>query len=68
YSYVDLVNSNLICCICQQPFLDPVTARTCAHTFCRDCITHSLRSSRHCPIDRSALDSGDLVRATPIIR
>jgi hypothetical protein len=52
----------------RQPFIEPVTTRACAHTFCKSCITHALCTSRHCPIDRSALSSSGLVRATPVIR
>ncbi|KZV61546.1 hypothetical protein PENSPDRAFT_759354 [Peniophora sp. CONT] len=68
YSYVDQPNSNLLCCICQYPFVEPTTTRTCAHTFCRNCILHALNTSPHCPIDRSSLSPEDLVPATPIIR
>ncbi|VDC00397.1 unnamed protein product [Peniophora sp. CBMAI 1063] len=68
YSYADQPNSNLLCCICQYPFVEPTTTRTCAHTFCRNCILHALQTSPHCPIDRSPLNSENLGPATPIIR
>ncbi|KAH8119122.1 hypothetical protein DFH11DRAFT_1501434 [Phellopilus nigrolimitatus] len=55
YTYVGDVNSNLICCVCQAPFLNPTVTTTCSHTFCRDCIVRSLESQPCCPVDRSPL-------------
>ncbi|KAI0043801.1 hypothetical protein FA95DRAFT_1562945 [Auriscalpium vulgare] len=68
FVYVDTPNANLICCICQTPFVEPTTTRTCAHTFCHDCIAHALGVSSHCPIDRSPLGAADLLPANPIVR
>ncbi|KAI0311697.1 hypothetical protein OF83DRAFT_729379 [Amylostereum chailletii] len=68
YAYIDIPNANLICCIFQNPFVNPTTTRTCAHTFCRDCIVQALRTSSQCPIDRSPLSTRDLVQATPVVR
>ncbi|KAI8063527.1 hypothetical protein BC940DRAFT_307428 [Gongronella butleri] len=65
-SYVDNVNSNLVCCICQFPFVDPVFA-LCGHTFCRSCIYQAAESSPLCPVDRSAIDLDDLQPAVKII-
>ena len=61
--YADVVNPNLICCICHQPFTRPVTLRQCGHTFCRGCLDELLdmleredRSAR-CPVDRLEISS-----------
>ncbi|GJE98519.1 zinc finger protein [Phanerochaete sordida] len=67
-SYVDSPNDNLICCICRAPFLDPLKARTCCHTFCRQCILTALNISSQCPIDRCPLTVDDLSPADPLIR
>ncbi|KIK44043.1 hypothetical protein CY34DRAFT_803178 [Suillus luteus UH-Slu-Lm8-n1] len=66
--YVEQPNSNLICCICHAPFTNPTTARTCLHTFCRDCITTAVQHSPQCPIDRSSLSLDDLSPANPIVK
>ncbi|KAJ7188085.1 hypothetical protein C8R46DRAFT_1183731 [Mycena filopes] len=68
FNYVAEPNSNLLCCICQAPFIDPATTRTCSHTFCRDCIVKAIGHAPQCPIDRSALSVDDLVPANSIIR
>ncbi|KAH9963737.1 hypothetical protein BC827DRAFT_85738 [Russula dissimulans] len=68
YVYVDNPNSNLLCCICRMPFVEPLTSRTCAHSFCRHCITPALRASPHCPIDRSPLSLQDMAPSSPIVR
>ncbi|KAF5380619.1 hypothetical protein D9615_004547 [Tricholomella constricta] len=68
YNYVDVPNSNLICCICRTPFTDPVTTRACAHTFCKDCILRAIEHSAQCPVDRSPLGPGNLAAANPIVR
>ncbi|QRV94185.1 Zinc finger, Rad18-type putative [Ceratobasidium sp. AG-Ba] len=66
YSYVDAVNSNLVCCICRNPFVEPTTSSTCGHTFCRACIAHALEVSPYCPIDRSQLGPTDLHLASAV--
>ncbi|KAH9997668.1 hypothetical protein BJV77DRAFT_983876 [Russula vinacea] len=53
YVYADTPNSNLLCCICRMPFVDPTTSRTCAHSFCRDCIGPALQAN---PIVRHMVD------------
>ncbi|CAO3665549.1 unnamed protein product [Rhizopus microsporus] len=63
--YVEKVNENLICCICQTPFIDPVTT-PCGHTFCLQCIQQALESSNLCPIDRAVI-SHELQPAIKII-
>ncbi|KAL1748734.1 hypothetical protein HDZ31DRAFT_59912 [Schizophyllum fasciatum] len=67
YNYVGSPNANLICCICRAPFIDPVTTTTCYHTFCRECIGRALAHTSHCPVDRSVLNTDDLVPASPIV-
>ncbi|KAI0291149.1 hypothetical protein BC826DRAFT_912610, partial [Russula brevipes] len=68
YIYVDTPNSNLLCCICRMPFVEPTTSRTCAHSFCRDCIGSALQTSPHCPIDRSPLLPRDMAASNPVVR
>ncbi|KDN46225.1 hypothetical protein RSAG8_04452, partial [Rhizoctonia solani AG-8 WAC10335] len=68
YVYVDSVNTNLVCCICRQPFADPTTATPCGHTFCRACITQALDVSSQCPIDRGVLALSDLLPAPQLVR
>ncbi|KAL1696318.1 hypothetical protein GGG16DRAFT_43511 [Schizophyllum commune] len=67
YSYVDSPNANLVSLSLLAPYIDPVTTRTCYHTFCRECIGRALAHSSHCPVDRSPLTSEDLVPASPIV-
>ncbi|KAJ6499154.1 hypothetical protein C8R45DRAFT_820994 [Mycena sanguinolenta] len=55
-------------CCASMPFVDPVTTRTCSHTFCRDCIVQAISHARFCPVDRSALSLDDLSPANSIIR
>lgn len=64
--FVDAINDNLICCICQTPFIEPVISH-CGHTFCRYCIYQSLESSPLCPIDRAVILFEDLQPAAKII-
>ncbi|KAI5123072.1 hypothetical protein M0805_000506 [Coniferiporia weirii] len=68
YSYVGDVNLNLICCICQAPFINPTVTATCSHTFCRDCILRSLESQQCCPVDRSSLSSDELKPENLLLR
>ncbi|KAF8635233.1 hypothetical protein AX17_004006 [Amanita inopinata Kibby_2008] len=67
YNYLDSPNSNLICCICRNPFVDPATTTTCSHTFCYECIINAISHAPQCPIDRSPLTTNDLGPADPII-
>ncbi|KAF8210425.1 hypothetical protein K438DRAFT_1570911 [Mycena galopus ATCC 62051] len=68
FNYVVEPNSNLLCCICHMPFVEPLTTRTCSHTFCNGCIVQAISHVRQCPIDRSALSLDDLLPANSIIR
>ncbi|EIW82863.1 hypothetical protein CONPUDRAFT_151921 [Coniophora puteana RWD-64-598 SS2] len=67
-NYVDTPNSNLMCCICHAPFIDPTTTKACMHTFCRDCIVEAVKHAPQCPIDRFPLSPDDLVPANPIVK
>lgn len=68
FNYVGTPNSNLICCICHAPFVRPVTTKTCAHTFCYECIVQALEHSPHCPVDRRSAKIEELVDAGGIVR
>ena len=52
----------------RMPFVEPTTSRTCAHSFCRDCIYSALQTSPHCPIDRSPLSPRDMAASNPVVR
>jgi hypothetical protein len=56
YAYVDEVNSNLVCSVCADPFVDPVSL-PCGHTFCRACIAAVLEH------DPAAVGASICVRA-----
>ncbi|CAG8498056.1 2060_t:CDS:2 [Dentiscutata erythropus] len=61
--YVEAVNSNLICYICQTPFIDPVVIESCG-----SCISQAIKSRPTCPVDRSRLsDVSDLKPVSEII-
>lgn len=42
------IKGYLLCCICSEPFYDPVRL-PCAHTFCRQCITKWSETNSSCP-------------------
>ncbi|KAK3387481.1 hypothetical protein B0H63DRAFT_158442 [Podospora didyma] len=61
------VDPALQCPICHTPFHQPVTTRTCGHTFCSECLDRSLETQPVCPIDRQPVNpSRDLFRARVI--
>ncbi|KAI7863323.1 hypothetical protein BDF14DRAFT_1697824, partial [Spinellus fusiger] len=64
--YVDTPNANLICCICQTPFVDPVIS-PCGHTFCGGCIYQAIEANPVCPIDRAPLATDQLTKTPNII-
>ncbi|KAK3186612.1 hypothetical protein K4F52_004652 [Lecanicillium sp. MT-2017a] len=69
-SYVTEPDSNLLCPICHDPLVDPVTT-PCDHTFCYRCIRWSIASSPSgtaCPIDREPLIWADCFSAARLIR
>eukprot|EP00668_Euglena_longa_P045987 GGOE01061670.1.p1 GENE.GGOE01061670.1~~GGOE01061670.1.p1 ORF type:complete len:386 (-),score=104.53 GGOE01061670.1:197-1264(-) len=47
FEYVDPVPADLLCPVCQQPFISPLRIRSCGHTFCDTC----LAGQRQCPLD-----------------
>ena len=56
-AYVDETDPNLLCPICHDPIVDPVTT-PCDHTFCYRCLRRCITSSPSgsaCPIDREPL-------------
>ena len=71
YTYVDeeAISEHLRCAICKDPLVDPVIAPSpCSHCFCRRCITHWLRQSCTCPLDRAVMAADDLTSAAKIIQ
>lgn len=69
-NYVSDVDTNLLCPICHDPLVDPVTT-PCDHTFCYRCIRRSISSSPSgtaCPIDREPLIWRDCFSAARLIR
>lgn len=42
YDFIEHVDPNLTCVICQSALVDPVTTTSCKHIFCRDCITQAI--------------------------
>ena len=65
FEYAETVNQNLICSICQAPFVEPITV-SCQHTFCLECFSNHLSASREqdqqrqqeskCPLCNTAID------------
>ena len=61
---------NLLCPICHDPLVDPVTT-PCDHTFCYRCLRGSIVSSPSgtaCPIDREPLSWLDCTSAARVVR
>ena len=50
----------LVCPVCQQPFIDPYCA-PCRHAFCRECIQTLLGGKCSCPSCNRTLKSNDFV-------
>lgn len=69
-TYVTDPDPNLLCPICHDPLVDPVTT-PCDHTFCYRCLRRSIASSPSgtaCPIDRDLLSWLDCFSAARLIR
>ncbi|POR34568.1 Ubiquitin conjugation factor E4 [Tolypocladium paradoxum] len=69
-TYVADPDPNLLCPICHDPLVDPVTT-PCDHTFCYRCLRRSIASSPSgtaCPIDRDLLSWLDCFSAARLIR
>ncbi|CAM4948881.1 unnamed protein product [Rotaria socialis] len=50
YEYIDResIDSDLICLLCHNPFIDPIVTQ-CDYTYCRRCIETYMRSGSNCP-------------------
>lgn len=69
-TYVTDPDANLLCPICHDPLVDPVTT-PCDHTFCYRCLRSSIDSSPSgsaCPIDRESLIWPNCFSAARLIR
>ncbi|PHH90026.1 hypothetical protein CDD83_4710 [Cordyceps sp. RAO-2017] len=69
-TYVSDPDPSLLCPICHDPLVDPVTT-PCDHTFCYRCLRRSIASSPSgttCPIDRDLLAWLDCFTAARLIR
>ncbi|KAF5027784.1 hypothetical protein F66182_115 [Fusarium sp. NRRL 66182] len=69
-TYVTEPDANLLCPICHDPLVDPVTT-PCDHTFCYRCLRQSIDSSPSgtaCPIDREPLAWPNCFSAPRLIR
>ncbi|KAG5929824.1 hypothetical protein E4U42_004344 [Claviceps africana] len=69
-TYVSEPDANLLCPICHDPLVDPVTT-PCDHTFCYRCLRRCIASSPSgtvCPIDRKLLLWVDCFSAARLVR
>ena len=69
-NYVSEPNEALLCPICHDPLVDPVTT-PCDHTFCYRCLRRSIASSpagTACPVDREPLSWSDCFSSGRLIR
>ena len=69
-TYASEPDSALMCPICHDPLVDPITT-PCDHTFCYRCIRRSIASSPSgtaCPVDRDALSWSECAPAGRLIR
>ncbi|CAM4945535.1 unnamed protein product [Rotaria socialis] len=50
YEYIarESIDSDLICLLCHNPFIDPIVTQ-CGYTYCRLCIETYMRSGPNCP-------------------
>ncbi|CAF1362704.1 unnamed protein product [Rotaria sordida] len=55
----NIVDEELFCPICTDPFEEPVCANQCGHTFCRKCIIKTFRITSQCPTCRHTLTIDD---------
>ncbi|KAG6140408.1 hypothetical protein E4U24_002300 [Claviceps purpurea] len=68
--YVSEPDANLLCPICHDPLVDPVTT-PCDHTFCYRCLRSCIACSPSglgCPIDRELLVWAECFSAARLIR
>mmetsp|Transcript_35274 Transcript_35274/g.77217 ORF Transcript_35274/g.77217 Transcript_35274/m.77217 type:complete len:239 (-) Transcript_35274:183-899(-) len=62
YVNEDDVSQHLKCGICQEVFVDPVSATPCGHSFCRKCIMQWLQRQSTCPECRQKTKKQGLLR------
>lgn len=67
YDYHEPVTEDLVCRLCRQPLVSPVST-PCGHTFCGRCIKNYLRAHTMCPIDRQSLYTEDLIATNIVIK
>ena len=71
YEYMNetSIDPELMCIICDSPFIDPVCT-PCDHTFCRVCITKSINTrNTGCPLcSQELISPSDLVKANRTVR
>ncbi|TEB14595.1 hypothetical protein FA13DRAFT_1602234, partial [Coprinellus micaceus] len=53
------------CPLCFDVLRDDAVITTCAHSFCSDCITESIRHGGCCPMDRRKLTVADIIQRSP---
>ena len=53
------IHEDLLCPLCTDPFEEPVCAKQCGHTFCRNCITTTFQTMNRCPTCREILKLED---------
>lgn len=51
--FIDEIDEELICPICNCVLENPAQAPDCEHAFCRECISEWLSRQSTCPVDRS---------------
>lgn len=71
--YVGKVDENLICSICQSPFLSPLITRECDHFFCEDCFSTAYKfairakTPLRCPMCRTVVQVLDVRHAPTMV-
>jgi len=49
--YFQKVLKQLICSICEELIIDPVSCQTCSNAYCRKCLTNYMNNNKSCPLD-----------------
>ena len=59
--FIDSVDEELICPICESVLENPLQIIECEHVFCSDCITKWIQTGNQtCPCDRKTIQKDDL--------
>ncbi|KAH8883683.1 putative ubiquitin fusion degradation protein [Thozetella sp. PMI_491] len=66
-AYPESVDETLQCPICKTAFHEPVTTKSCGHTFCTVCLEHAYEIQPICPIDRQPLKFPQDTHTTRVI-